>query len=118
VINLKTKEHIIKMKGWENFTDLFGIATGMIGALIKSIKKKMSLQHKIIGMVVAGILCYTSIGVVQMFYGELPEKVSILIAFIVGWTANEITDKMDIFVDDLYDYFLGWLNNKKDKNGK
>ena len=104
------------MTGWENFTDLFAMGTGMIGALIKSIKKKVSLQHKLIGMLVAGILCYTSIGVVQIFYGELPEKVSILIAFIIGWTANEITEKMDIFVDDLYDYFLGWLK-KKDKNG-
>lgn len=103
------------MKGWENFTDLYGIAVGMLGALIKSIKKKMSLKHKLMGMVVAGILCYTSIGVVQMFYGSLPERISILIAFIVGWTANEITDKMDIFVDDLYEYCLGWLN-KKNKN--
>lgn len=101
------------MKGLENYTDVFGIITGMIGALIKSIKKNTNIKHKIISMVVAGILCYTAIGVVQMFYKELPEKALILISFIVGWTANEITDKMDAFVDDIYDYFLGWLKKKQ-----
>jgi uncharacterized membrane protein YeaQ/YmgE (transglycosylase-associated protein family) len=118
-INLKQKEHITKMKGLEHLTEILSILVGMVGALIKSIKKKVSLRNKIISMVVAGILCYTAMGLVQMLYGDLPQKVSILVAFVVGWTANEITDKMDIFVDDLYDYFLGWMKNKKsDQNGK
>jgi len=106
------------MKGLENLTDVFAIATGMVGALIKSIKKKTSLKHKFISMVVAGILCYCAIGLVEMFYEDLPQKALILISFIIGWTANEITDKMDVMVDDLYDYFLGWLKRKNDNNGK
>ena len=106
------------MKGLENFADVFSIGTGMVGALIKSIRKKSTIKHKLTSMIVAGILCYCAIGLVEMFYEKLPQKALILISFAVGWTANEITDKMDALVDDLYEYFLGWLTNKKGKNGK
>lgn len=99
----------------ENYTDLLGIIVGMLGALLKALKKRLKLISTILVMVTAGILCYTLIGVVQLYYGELPEKASLLIAFVVGWTANEITDKMDIFIDDIYNYFLGFLNSKKDE---
>ena len=99
----------------ENYTDLLGIIVGMLGALLKAIKKRLKLISTILVMITAGILCYTLIGVVQLYYGSLPEKASLLIAFIVGWTANEITDKMDLFIDDLYNYFLGFLNKKKDE---
>jgi hypothetical protein len=104
------------MKGIENFTDIIGIAIGMIGALLKAIKKRMKLTSTILSMAVAGILCYSMIGLVEMLYGHVSSRVSILIAFIVGWTANEITEKMDMLIDDLYDYWLGFL--KKNKNEK
>lgn len=100
----------------ENYTDLLGIIVGMMGALLKALKKRLKLISTILVMITAGILCYTLIGVVQLYYGELPEKASLLIAFVVGWTANEITDKMDLFIDDIYNYFTRYINNKK--NGK
>jgi len=106
------------MKGLENFTDIFGILIGMIGALLKALKKRMKAISTVLSMVVAGILCYSAIGLVEMFYGHVSSKVSILIAFVVGWTANELTEKMDLFIDDIYDYFLGWLKRKNDNNGK
>ena len=100
----------------ENYTDLLGIIVGMMGALLKALKKRLKLISTILVMITAGILCYTLIGVVQLYYGELPEKASLLIAFVVGWTANEITDKMDLFIDDIYNYFTRYINNRK--NGK
>jgi xanthine/uracil permease len=106
------------MKGLENFADVFSIGTGMVGALIKSIRKKSTIKHKLTSMIVAGILCYCAIGLVEMFYEQLPQKALILISFAVGWTANEITDKMDALVDDLYEYFLGWIKRKTNGNGK
>jgi hypothetical protein len=104
------------MKGFENFADLISIFIGMIGALLKAIKKRLKPISTILSMIIAGILCYSAIGLVEMIYGHLSARISILIAFIVGWTANEITEKMDLLIDDLYDYYLGWLKNKK--NGK
>ena len=99
----------------ENYTDLLGIIVGMMGALLKALKKRLKLISTILVMITAGILCYTLIGVVQLYYGSLPEKASLLIAFVVGWTANEITDKMDLFIDDIYNYLTRYINNKKNE---
>jgi CHASE2 domain-containing sensor protein len=92
------------MKGLENFTDIIAIAVGMVGAMAKSIKKKLPIQTIIIGMCVAGILSFSLIGVVELFYEELTPKLIILVSFVVGWVANEITEKIDLIFDDVYEY--------------
>ena len=101
------------MKGLENFTDVLSILIGMLGAMLKAVKKRMKVISAVLSMIVAGILCYSAIGLVEMFWGAVSPRVTILIAFIVGWTANEITDKMDLFIDDIYEYYVGYLNKKK-----
>ena len=92
------------MKGIEQFTDLIAIAIGMLGAMTKGLKKKLKIQTILIGMCIAGILSYSLIGVVEMFYDDLTPKLFILVSFIVCWVANEITEKIDLVFEDLYQY--------------
>ena len=97
------------MKGLEEFTDLFAMAIGMIGSLMKGLKKRLKVQSVFIGMVIAGILSFSLIGVVEIFYKDLSPKVIILISFIVGLVANELTEKIDEVFEDFYQYAIDKL---------
>ena len=97
------------MKGLEQFTDLFAMAVGMIGSLMKGLKKRLKMQTIFIGMVIAGILSFSLIGVVEIFYAELSPKLIILISFIVGWVANELTEKIDEVFEEFYQYAIDKL---------
>ena len=66
-------------------------------------------------MVVAGILSFSLIGVIELFYEELTPKLIILVSFVVGWLANEITEKIDLIFDDAFDIALDWIKNKKNE---
>jgi hydrogenase/urease accessory protein HupE len=101
------------MKGLEQFTDLFAMAIGMVGALAKSIKKKLKISAIFTSVIVAGILSYSLIGVVEIWYDELTPKLVIGISFVVGWLANEITEKIDLVFDDLWEYLLARIKKLK-----
>lgn len=103
------------MKGLEQFTDLMAMAIGMTGALLKGLKKRIKLQGILTGMVIAGILSYSLIGVIEIFYDDLTPKLIILVSFVVGWIANEVTEKIDLIFEDAYQYFRGWLKNQNKK---
>jgi xanthine/uracil permease len=92
------------MKGLEQFTDLLAMAIGMTGALMKGLKKRMKMQSILIACVVAGILSFSLIGVIELFYHNLTPRLTILVAFVVGWLANEITEKIDLIFDDVWEY--------------
>jgi len=99
------------MKGLENFTDVIAMAVGMVGALMKGLKKRLKLHTIFVGMVIAGILSFSLIGVVELFYDELTPKLIILISFVVGWVANELTEKIDLVFEDLYKYYYDKFKN-------
>ena len=103
------------MKGLENFIDLIAIGVGMAGALLKGIKKKLKPISILVSMGIAGVLSYSLIGVVELFYDELTPKLIILISFVVGWIANELTDLLDESVGELYDIVLKWLKKRAKK---
>jgi hypothetical protein len=105
------------MKGFENFWDLASMGVGMFGALLKGIKKRFRTSTIILSMLVAGILTYSVTGVVAYFYADVDPKVIVLISFCVGWVANELTDKMDEFIGDIYEILIEYLKNKF-SNGK
>ena len=100
------------MKGIENFTDLIAMFIGVIGAFLKGMKKKFSKSTIIIGMLIAGVLTYAITGLIEMFFNDVPQKVIILISFCVGWIANEVTEKLDEFVNDFYDIIIEWIRRK------
>jgi hypothetical protein len=68
------------MKGLEQFTDLLAMAIGMTGALMKGLKKRMKMQSILIACVVAGILSFSLIGVIELFYNDLTPRLTILVA--------------------------------------
>jgi len=103
----------------ENLTDFIALCIGVIGALLKGIKKKFSKSTILIGMLVAGVLTYATTGLIEMFLTDVSQKVIILISFCVGWIANEFTEKLDDFVNDFYDIVIDWIRRKfNSKNRK
>lgn len=99
------------MNGVENFTDLIAVLVGMIGAMAKGMKKRAKVKTIIIGMTVAGILSFSLIGVLEIFYTELTPRLIILVSFVVGWVANELTEKIDLVFEDVFNYFAEKLKN-------
>lgn len=103
------------MKGIENFMDIITIIIGMVGAMLKGFKNKLRPVSVIMSMVVAGILCYSVIGIVEIFYHDLTPRLIILIAFVTGWLANEITEKLDLAIGDIYEITIEKLKNTKNE---
>ncbi len=106
------------MKGMENFSDLIAMGIGMFGAFLKGLKKKLKTPTIILAMTIAGVLTYSVTGVIELFYHDAPPKIVILISFIVGWLANELTSTLDQAIGDLYEIFINWLKDKMNKGGK
>jgi len=100
------------MKFLNEFGDLLSMAVGMIGALLKGLKSRLHFTSVILGMLIAGILTFSIIGVIEQFYQTLSPKFVILISFCVGWVANEITSKLDAMVNDLYNILIDWVKSK------
>lgn len=103
------------MKGLEQFTDAIAIGIGMLGALMKGLKQRVKTRTLLISMCIAGILTYSITGAIEIFYDHLTPKLIILISFVVGWGANELTEKIDLLIDDIYEYFSNKLKPKKDE---
>lgn len=98
----------------DNIDIMAGIA-GMLGAFLKSMKKKFSTREVIINMFVGGIL---SFGIMFGIVTYLPKyvednRIVLFIAFFGGWISNDFTDKLEIFISDAYDVFMTWIKRKK-----
>lgn len=100
------------MKNFEQLGDLLALAVGIFGAFLKGLKNKLKLPSILLGCLVAGVLTFSIIGVIEYYYATLPPKFVVLISFTVGWVANEITEKMDDFVNDVYDILIEWIKAK------
>ena len=70
------------------------------------------MQSIMIAMVVAGILSFSLIGVIELFYHEMTPRLTILLAFVVGWLANEITEKIDLIFEDVWEYIQRLIKKK------
>lgn len=98
----------------ENIDIMAGIA-GMMGAFLKSLKKKFSSREIIINMIVGGVL---SFGIMFLLITWLPiyvndNRVVLFIAFFGGWISNDFTDKLEIFISDAYDLTMAWFKRKR-----
>ena len=100
------------MKGLEGFTDIIAMGIGMAGALMKGLKKKLKLRSILITMVIAGILSFSLLGLLEIFYHDWTPRLVIFVSFVVGWLANEITEKIDLMFDDAYNYFISWMKTQ------
>lgn len=102
------------MQEFHDYTDLCSVGVGLIGSLMKGIKKRLGIRTTIIGMVIGGILAYGTIGIIDQFFSHLNERIIIVISFAVGWVANELTEHLDATIKKYADKFLGnYFNGKK-----
>jgi uncharacterized membrane protein (Fun14 family) len=101
----------------ENFSDLFAMGVGMIGAFLKGLKKNLKVPTIILACLIAGILTYSVTGVIELFYHEATPKIVILISFVVGWASNELISTIDQAIGDFYDIFIQYLKQKFNKGG-
>lgn len=103
------------MKHWENWMDLFSIGFGAVAAFTKGLKNKMHIRSLFISVFIGGVLAWGSIGVLALFFPDVNMKIFGMVSFCAGWVANEFTDKLDIFIDDAYDWVSKKLFNSKPK---
>jgi hypothetical protein len=96
----------------KNNIDLWAVGVGVMGSLLKGIKHKMEFKVIGLGMIVAGILSFSTIGVLDLFFSDLEPRVIILVAFSVGWVANELTDVLDEVIRDGYELLKHWAKNR------
>lgn len=94
------------MKNSEFWVDLISTAVGSGGALIKSLKLKLPRRTTILSMLVGGVIAYGGIALLSLFFKDLSPKILVLASFSIGWVANELTTKLDSFVNDVYDIII------------
>ena len=82
---------------------------------MKGLKRKLKAQQLIIALITGGVLAWGTLGIIDMFFGELEPKVIMLVSFAVGWVANEITDVLDDTIKDAYELVKQWAKSKLKK---
>ncbi len=97
------------MKNFNDLGDVCAIGIGVLGALLKGLKAKFKISTIVISCVIAGILTYSVTGIIEMYYNEVSPKIIILVSFSVGWVTNEITQKMDEFIGDVYTILISYI---------
>lgn len=90
--------------------DLWAVGVGVIGSLLKGLKKRLGMRALLIQVVLGAILAYGTIGVIDTFFAGMDQKIVIVISFSVGWVANELTEYLDETIKALADKYLGkWI---------
>lgn len=96
-------------------TDLWAVLVGTTASLMKGLKRKLKAQQLIIALITGGVLAWGTLGIIDMFFGQLEPKVIMLVSFAVGWVANEITDVLDDTIKDAYELVKQWAKSKLKK---
>ena len=96
-------------------TDLWAVLVGTTASLMKGLKRKLKAQQLIIALITGGVLAWGTLGIIDMFFGQLEPKVIMLVSFAVGWVANEITDFLDDTIKDAYELVKQWAKSKLKK---
>ena len=96
-------------------TDLWAVLVGTTASLMKGLKRTLKAQQLIIALITGGVLAWGTLGIIDMFFGQLEPKVIMLVSFAVGWVANEITDVLDDTIKDAYELVKQWAKSKLKK---
>jgi hypothetical protein len=94
------------MKNSDFWLDLISTSVGIGGAFIKALKLKLPRRTTILSMLVGGVIAYGGIAILSLFFKDLSPKILVLASFSFGWVANELTTKLDSFVNDFYDILI------------
>lgn len=99
------------MKFLHDYSDFISVLVGSGGALMKALKLKIPRRSMVISVCIAGVMTYGTIGLLTLYFKDLSPKVMVLASFSIGWVANELTDKLDQFVNDAYDIIKAKLKS-------
>lgn len=99
----------------KNNIDVYAIVFGAIASFLKARKMNLKLKELIFQVVIGGILAFLTLGVLDYFFANASPRILIGASFVVGWSANELTDLFDKAIRDGYEIGKGWLTKKVDK---
>lgn len=99
------------MKNIEQFTDLISIIFGAAAAFLKSLKLKLTWRTVVLSVCIAGVIAYGTIGFLTLYFKDISPKLMVLASFCIGWVSNELTTKLDSFVNDIYDILLARIKS-------
>lgn len=97
----------------ENIDIMAGVAAAC-GALLKSLKKRLSNKETIINIIVAGVLAFGIIAGLTMWLPNYIKdfRIVVFITFFMGWISNDFTDTLEKIISDVYDIGIDWLRDK------
>lgn len=102
------------MKAMKENIDLMAGLAGMMGAMMKSLKKKFTKREIVINMIVAGFLSFGIVAGLTIFLPKYvhDQRLMVFITFFVGWVSNDFTDKLEKSVGDIYEIIINSLKRK------
>lgn len=76
---------------------------GGLGAVLKGVKKADKLKSIIINVIIGGLLAFLSIDLIPYVITDASEKTTLLVSFSVGFMSNELTDKLELLLDTVFE---------------
>jgi len=96
----------------KNNIDIYATLFGAAAAFIKARKMKLKLSNLLLQVLIGGVLAYLTIGAIDYFLKGATPRLVMLISFVVGWCANEITELFDDAIKDGYNVVKSKLTKK------
>jgi hypothetical protein len=82
--------------------DFYAILFGSVASFLKARKMKLKFKQLLSQVIIGALLAFFTLGILDWMFGEAHPRVKMFISFVVGWTANELTELFDKAVKDGY----------------
>jgi hypothetical protein len=94
--------------------DIMAGAAGMVGALLKSLKKKFSNREIIINMIVGGVISFGIVAFLTIFLPKYvhDSRIIVFVTFFAGWICNDFTDRLEKSVGEAIDILFSYFKRK------
>jgi hypothetical protein len=99
-----------------NKIDFYAILFGSIASFLKARKMKLKFKQLISQVVIGALLAFFTLGILDWLFADAHPRVKMFISFVVGWTANELTDIFDKAVKDGYVIGKSYVQRKGNIN--
>ena len=95
--------------------DFYAILFGSIASFLKARKMKLKFKQLISQVVIGALLAFFTLGILDWLFGDAHPRVKMFISFVVGWTANELTELFDRAVKDGYLIGKSYIQRRNEK---
>ena len=99
----------------KNNIDFYAIVFGATASFLKARKMKLKIKDLILQVAIGGLLAFFTLGILDWLFAESHPRIKMFISFVVGWTANELTDLFDKAVKDGYEIGKSYVSRKTEK---